>query len=182
MVNRALTNSALPGTVRVRALRKTKGIDRTNARKCAATHRHDHCRHFAASLRAARWIATQRLSRAKFRAWHRGTREADYLVGGFFDQQSSRMERRGPRAGSRPCSTNRTSISSPGRCGRSLSLCITPGAHDARDAEAGLREGLSSSLRGGSTASFSAVREPGEPTHPFAHANRASGHLRVRPA
>ncbi len=26
-----------------------------------------------------------RLSRAKFRAWHRGTREADYLVGGFFD-------------------------------------------------------------------------------------------------
>ena len=26
-----------------------------------------------------------RISRAKFRAWHRGTREADYLVGGFFD-------------------------------------------------------------------------------------------------
>ncbi|MEY4270363.1 MAG: hypothetical protein RLZZ58_1579 [Pseudomonadota bacterium] len=23
--------------------------------------------------------------RLKFRAWHRGTREADYLVGGFFD-------------------------------------------------------------------------------------------------
>lgn len=26
-----------------------------------------------------------RLARAKFRAWHRGTREADYMVGGFFD-------------------------------------------------------------------------------------------------
>ena len=26
-----------------------------------------------------------RLKRLKFRAWHRGTREADYLVGGFFD-------------------------------------------------------------------------------------------------
>jgi antitoxin CptB len=28
----------------------------------------------------------QRLARAKFRAWHRGTREADYLIGGFFDR------------------------------------------------------------------------------------------------
>ena len=27
-----------------------------------------------------------RISRAKFRAWHRGTREADFLVGGFFDR------------------------------------------------------------------------------------------------
>jgi antitoxin CptB len=27
----------------------------------------------------------QRLARAKFRAWHRGTREADYMIGGFFD-------------------------------------------------------------------------------------------------
>jgi len=27
-----------------------------------------------------------RLARAKFRAWHRGTREADYLIGGFFDR------------------------------------------------------------------------------------------------
>lgn len=27
-----------------------------------------------------------RLSRAKFRAWHRGTREADYMIGGFFDR------------------------------------------------------------------------------------------------
>jgi antitoxin CptB len=26
-----------------------------------------------------------RLKRLKFRAWHRGTREADYLIGGFFD-------------------------------------------------------------------------------------------------
>lgn len=29
---------------------------------------------------------TQRLRRCKFRAWHRGTREADFLVGGFFDR------------------------------------------------------------------------------------------------
>ena len=28
----------------------------------------------------------QRLARARFRAWHRGTREADYMIGGFFDQ------------------------------------------------------------------------------------------------
>lgn len=27
----------------------------------------------------------QRLARAKFRAWHRGTREADYMFGCFFD-------------------------------------------------------------------------------------------------
>lgn len=27
----------------------------------------------------------QRLARAKFRAWHRGTREADYTFGCFFD-------------------------------------------------------------------------------------------------
>lgn len=27
-----------------------------------------------------------RLARAKFRAWHRGTREADFLIGGFFDR------------------------------------------------------------------------------------------------
>ena len=30
-----------------------------------------------------------RLKRLKFRAWHRGTREADYMVGGFFDAQSA---------------------------------------------------------------------------------------------
>lgn len=27
-----------------------------------------------------------RLARLKFRAWHRGTREADFLIGGFFDR------------------------------------------------------------------------------------------------
>lgn len=27
-----------------------------------------------------------RLRRLHFRAWHRGTREADYLIGGFFDR------------------------------------------------------------------------------------------------
>ena len=27
-----------------------------------------------------------RLARSKFRAWHRGTREADYMIGGFFDR------------------------------------------------------------------------------------------------
>jgi len=27
-----------------------------------------------------------RLRRLKFRAWHRGTREADYMIGGFFDR------------------------------------------------------------------------------------------------
>lgn len=30
-----------------------------------------------------------RLARAKFRAWHRGTREADYMIGGFFDRYHS---------------------------------------------------------------------------------------------
>ena len=27
-----------------------------------------------------------RLARMRFRAWHRGTREADYMIGGFFDR------------------------------------------------------------------------------------------------
>ena len=32
-------------------------------------------------------LTTQgRLARCKFRAWHRGTREADYMIGGFFDR------------------------------------------------------------------------------------------------
>jgi antitoxin CptB len=31
---------------------------------------------------------TDRLKRLRFRAWHRGTREADLLVGGFFDAHS----------------------------------------------------------------------------------------------
>jgi antitoxin CptB len=30
-----------------------------------------------------------RLKRIKFRAWHRGTREADYMIGGFFDRYSA---------------------------------------------------------------------------------------------
>ena len=29
---------------------------------------------------------TIRLARCRFRAWHRGTREADYTLGGFFDR------------------------------------------------------------------------------------------------
>lgn len=31
----------------------------------------------------------KRMARAKFRAWHRGTREADYMIGGFFDRYAS---------------------------------------------------------------------------------------------
>ncbi len=31
-----------------------------------------------------------RMARAKFRAWHRGTREADYMIGGFFDRYSDK--------------------------------------------------------------------------------------------
>ena len=31
---------------------------------------------------------TPRLAAMKFRAWHRGTREADYMIGGFFDRYS----------------------------------------------------------------------------------------------
>lgn len=30
-----------------------------------------------------------RLKRLQFRSWHRGTREADYLVGGYFDARSA---------------------------------------------------------------------------------------------
>ena len=30
-----------------------------------------------------------RFARAKFRAWHRGTREADYMIGGFFDRYAA---------------------------------------------------------------------------------------------
>jgi antitoxin CptB len=32
------------------------------------------------------------LKRLRFRAWHRGTREADLLIGGFFDAHSARWE------------------------------------------------------------------------------------------
>ena len=32
-------------------------------------------------------LTTQgRFARCKFRAWHRGTREADYMIGGYFDR------------------------------------------------------------------------------------------------
>lgn len=30
-----------------------------------------------------------RLKRLHFRAWHRGTREADYMIGGFFDRYAA---------------------------------------------------------------------------------------------
>ena len=30
-----------------------------------------------------------RFARCKFRAWHRGTREADYMIGGFFDRYAA---------------------------------------------------------------------------------------------
>ncbi|NTZ42097.1 succinate dehydrogenase assembly factor 2 [Altererythrobacter sp. SALINAS58] len=33
-----------------------------------------------------RTVETHRLNRCRFRAWHRGTREADYMIGGFFDR------------------------------------------------------------------------------------------------
>jgi antitoxin CptB len=31
----------------------------------------------------------ERLKRLRFRAWHRGTREADYMIGGFFDRYAA---------------------------------------------------------------------------------------------
>ena len=31
-------------------------------------------------------VLASRFARARFRAWHRGTREADYMLGGFFDR------------------------------------------------------------------------------------------------
>ena len=34
------------------------------------------------------WDREHLLKRLGFRAWHRGTREADYLIGGFFDRYS----------------------------------------------------------------------------------------------
>ena len=35
-----------------------------------------------------------RLKRLKFRAWHRGTREADYMMGGFFDRYHAEWDER----------------------------------------------------------------------------------------
>ncbi|GMM93872.1 hypothetical protein MTsN3n11_21740 [Qipengyuania sp. MTN3-11] len=34
-----------------------------------------------------------RIARCKFRAWHRGTREADYVFGGFFDRYHAEWNR-----------------------------------------------------------------------------------------
>ena len=36
-----------------------------------------------------------RLARARFRAWHRGTREADYMIGGFFDRHHAAWDEAG---------------------------------------------------------------------------------------
>ena len=33
-----------------------------------------------------------RLKRLRFRAWHRGTKEADLLIGGFFDAEGARWK------------------------------------------------------------------------------------------
>ena len=35
---------------------------------------------------------SQRMARAKFRSWHRGTREADYTFGGFFDAHHAKWD------------------------------------------------------------------------------------------
>ena len=56
-----------------------------------------------------------RLKRLRFRAWHRGTKEADLMIGGFFDAHSRRLERGRASPGSRRCSRSRTSTSWPGR-------------------------------------------------------------------
>ena len=36
-----------------------------------------------------------RIQRARFRAWHRGTREADYMFGGFFDRYHAEWDEAG---------------------------------------------------------------------------------------
>jgi antitoxin CptB len=33
-----------------------------------------------------------RLKRLRFRAWHRGVREADYMIGGFFDAHGESLD------------------------------------------------------------------------------------------
>ena len=38
---------------------------------------------------------SSRLSRARFRAWHRGTREADLMIGGFFDRHHESWDEAG---------------------------------------------------------------------------------------
>jgi antitoxin CptB len=39
-----------------------------------------------------------RLARMKFRAWHRGTREADYMIGCFFDRYCAEWAKDGDEA------------------------------------------------------------------------------------
>ena len=36
--------------------------------------------------------SAHRLGKMKFRSWHRGTREADYMIGGFFDRFHSEWD------------------------------------------------------------------------------------------
>lgn len=36
-----------------------------------------------------------RIARARFRAWHRGTREADYMFGGYFDRYHEEWDEAG---------------------------------------------------------------------------------------
>jgi antitoxin CptB len=36
--------------------------------------------------------SASRLKRLKFRAWHRGTREADYMIGGYFDRYHTQWD------------------------------------------------------------------------------------------
>ena len=40
-------------------------------------------------------VQPSRLARARFRAWHRGTREADYMIGGFFERHHSGWDEAG---------------------------------------------------------------------------------------
>ena len=40
-------------------------------------------------------IDPARLSKARFRAWHRGTREADFMIGGFFDRYHAQWDEEG---------------------------------------------------------------------------------------
>ncbi|HSG33486.1 MAG TPA: succinate dehydrogenase assembly factor 2 [Sphingomonadaceae bacterium] len=37
-------------------------------------------------------MTATRLARLRFRAWHRGTREADYMIGGFFDAHHAQWD------------------------------------------------------------------------------------------
>ena len=54
-------------------------------------------------------------ARLQYRAHHRGTREADFMIGGFFDAHHAAWGAARARTGSRRCSTSRTSTSWPGR-------------------------------------------------------------------